>query len=820
MTLEERQMELEAKYTSEGILRTIHQWEKDLKDGRIADTSIGRAVTLRCFNLMKTEVERLVNAGTRGVGGKYRALLKDIGVDIVTVAALRTSLQVSPVVNRVSTPSRANSKNTYSLAQDFAMWVSRTLELEYMVKKLKLAAPRYVDKVIKSLKESNTTSTSHRTRTFRKTADNVGVGSDRVLWDNSTRVGVGKLILCAAVESGIVELYDVQTKYNQKMVGVRLSSTVEESINKMVHYLKAAILFPPSLVPPVQHTVEQAFIGSSYLTPEMYSRSPSVALKYRNKTRRKWVHDNLSQEVLDGANKAANVPYVLDDEMLHTLRTAASSVGDTEVAGIPGRQPIQPPPYPLQDGWDREDERLAEIHADWRHAAKEAYSAEIERKSKLLQFNLCMKYMNEFKGDTLYFPTFLDWRGRLYFRTRINPQGADFVKACIKLKEAKPLGADGLYWLKVHVATCYGFDKAAFDTRAAWVDKNLPAIKIAVQETMDSEFFTAADSPWCFLAAAKDYLKAIQYVNPELYPSQIPVAMDATCSGLQVFSAILRDPIGGLMVNLTPNNGVEKEDIYSAVAGIAISNIQKDTENLEMAQYWKDSGVPRSMAKRPVMTYVYGGTLISCSDYVRDEMVAKGMEPLELYSLHKLANYVSRHIRKGVELAVPASAECMRFLRTAAGTMPLGEPLRWITPVGFPVYHVYDKYETRRVNLPGLGIKLTFAEFNDDETDRKRSINGIAPNFVHSLDSSHLIKVINAFQGVIVPIHDSFATHAADVTSMHKVLREQFVELHKNNDPLQQLIECVFATTGVRLTHPPKGSLNIESVRQSQFFMC
>ena len=220
------------------------------------------------------------------------------------------------------------------------------------------------------------------------------------------------------------------------------------------------------------------------------------------------------------------------------------------------------------------------------------------------------------------------------------------------------------------------------------------------------------------------------------------------------------------------------------------------------------------------MTYVYGGTLISCSDYVRDEMVAKGMKPLELYSLHKLANYVSRHIRKGVELAVPAAAECMRFLRITAGTMPVGEPLRWITPVGFPVYHVYDKYETRRVNLPGIGIKLTFAEFNDDETDRKRSINGIAPNFVHSLDSSHLIKVINAFQGVIVPIHDSFATHAADVADMHRVLREQFVALHKNNDPLQQLIECVRNNTGIELVHPAKGSLNIDSVLQSQFFMC
>lgn len=220
------------------------------------------------------------------------------------------------------------------------------------------------------------------------------------------------------------------------------------------------------------------------------------------------------------------------------------------------------------------------------------------------------------------------------------------------------------------------------------------------------------------------------------------------------------------------------------------------------------------------MTYVYGGTLISCSDYVRDEMLEKGMEALEVYSIHKLANYVSRHIRKGVEIAVPAAAECMRFLRTAAGTMPLHEPLSWITPAGFPVCHQYGKAYAKRVNLQGIGVSVMFMEFNDEETDRKRSINGIAPNFVHSLDSSHLIKVINAFQGRIVPIHDSFATHAADVGDMHWVLREQFVELHKNFDPLQQIIDCVAEHTGIQLPHPPRGTLNIECVKQSQFFMC
>lgn len=599
MTLLERQIELEERYTSEGILRSLRKWEKDIQDGRLADTSIGRAITVRCFKMVKDELNTLVNAGTRGVGGKYRSLIKEIGTEVSSIVALRTALSCNPIVASTRNHKR-DDKGHMPVVQDYISYSATALELEFMVIKLVKAAPQYTAKVLSSLKDAHTQSLNHRTRTFRKSADNLGVGADRVMWDSATRIGVGKILLQAVVNAGIMETYELPRSFYQHMIGVRLTSAVENSLDKMVHYMKASILFPPSLLPPKPHTREDALIGSSYQTPDMYGRAPSVVLKYRNKVRRNWVQRNISQEVLDGANKAANVPYVLDTEMLQRLRAAGDKVGEVEIAGIPGKSPIKPPQYPLQEGWDREDTTLAEIHEEWKHRAKEAYTAEIERKSKLLQFHLCMKYMEEFRDDILYFPTFLDWRGRLYFRTRINPQGADFVKACIKLQESKPLGKEGLYWLKVHVATCYGFDKAAFDTRAAWVDKNLEAIKIAVESDMDSEFFLAADSPWCFLAAAQDYLRAISSGNPEQYQSQIPVAMDATCSGLQVFSALLRDPVGGLMVNLLPNNGIEKEDIYSAVAGIAIGSIQKDVDNLEMAQYWMSNGVPRSMAKRPV----------------------------------------------------------------------------------------------------------------------------------------------------------------------------------------------------------------------------
>lgn len=42
--------------------------------------------------------------------------------------------------------------------------------------------------------------------------------------------------------------------------------------------------------------------------------------------------------------------------------------------------------------------------------------------------------------------------------------------------EAKPLGERGLRWLKIHLANLYGFDKANFDERVEFVDRNLDEV--------------------------------------------------------------------------------------------------------------------------------------------------------------------------------------------------------------------------------------------------------------------------------------------------------------------------------------------------------
>nr|CAB3456645.1 unnamed protein product [Digitaria exilis] len=63
----------------------------------------------------------------------------------------------------------------------------------------------------------------------------------------------------------------------------------------------------------------------------------------------------------------------------------------------------------------------------------------------------------------------------------------------------------------------------------------------------------------------------------------------------------------------------------------------------------------------------------------------------------------------------------------------------------------------------------------------KRQRTAFPPNFVHSLDGSHMMMTAVACkkQGLnFAGVHDSYWTHACDVDTMNKILREKFVELY------------------------------------------
>ena len=88
----------------------------------------------------------------------------------------------------------------------------------------------------------------------------------------------------------------------------------------------------------------------------------------------------------------------------------------------------------------------------------------------LLNASICGKFLDK----RMYFPHNLDFRGRAYpMSPHFSHIGHDICRGLLQFAEARPLGARGLFWLKVHVANMVGNDKISLDDRAAFTEAHL-----------------------------------------------------------------------------------------------------------------------------------------------------------------------------------------------------------------------------------------------------------------------------------------------------------------------------------------------------------
>jgi DNA-directed RNA polymerase len=207
-----------------------------------------------------------------------------------------------------------------------------------------------------------------------------------------------------------------------------------------------------------------------------------------------------------------------------------------------------------------------------------------------------------------------------------QPQGNDLAKGLLKFARGKPIN-DGVAagWLMVHGANTYGEDKIGLEARIAWVQENEKRIITIADDPWSDLWWTEADKPWQFLAFCFEW--AAFQAHGWGYVSSIPVSMDGSCNGLQHFSAMLRDPVGGKATNLTPSN--EPADIYQEVADVVIQKLEHLTSALASededlradairAREWLDFGITRKTTKRSVMVVPYSGTRFSCKDYIKE----------------------------------------------------------------------------------------------------------------------------------------------------------------------------------------------------------
>ncbi len=242
----------------------------------------------------------------------------------------------------------------------------------------------------------------------------------------------------------------------------------------------------------------------------------------------------------------------------------------------------------------------------------------------------------------------------------------------------------GWQWLLIDAANQYGHDKMLFEQRIKWAEDSL--------EILEGIAYLAETKPL--------YIKAVMAIRKaqQGIPTGHMVGVDATCSGIQVMSALTGCTAGATATGLVDPN--VRADAYTSVTN-------------EMATILGGAtGVSRADAKQAVMTSFYGSKA--------EPKALFGEDTPELDAFYQAAHTVA-----------PGAWELLQDL--LASWQPYALSHEWKLPDGFDAkVKVMTKREVR-IEVDELEHATFSYEFFENQGS-KTGLSNVA-NLTHSMDA-------------------------------------------------------------------------------------
>jgi DNA-directed RNA polymerase len=251
------------------------------------------------------------------------------------------------------------------------------------------------------------------------------------------------------------------------------------------------------------------------------------------------------------------------------------------------------------------------------------------------------------------------------------------------------------------------------------------------------------------------------------------------------------------------------KDLYAAVA--KETRKQLDEAGGVFGKGWlKHVKIDRKIVKRAVMVVPYGGSYSSCSDYVRDAIDDyEDKHPRSLDWIKEPAKkrkqrrtkrekipspfkVLSSAVWGAIKVEAKRPKEAMKRVTRWAETWEKKNqqkfnPLRWTAPSGFPVVCDYFVWKATTEDAADLNARPRSIKATErtDKLDWKHTTRAAPPNFIHSLDASHLVFSVNRAraEGIsqLATVHDAFGTTPARAGKLAAVLRDEFAKLYSSD---------------------------------------
>lgn len=806
------QVELEREMWEAGRARAATRIQKNEDEGRAGMNPYAQAIFRRFVLPLADAIDEGVNTKGAGRRAAHVTLLAPIDPESVAYIAVRVTLTL--LLSNAD-----NKKDARAIMYD----VGKSVYHEYLLTHFADVAPDLFYTLVNDF-ERRHTGEDHRLTVFKRQAKANNIEWHE--WGLGAKDQVGAWLIEQLSLLGMVEINKVKGFIKGRNAYITQLSLSEDA-QKLVGDITTLITeTTPYAMPCIEKPKDWiSYRDGGWHTTEMRRILPHcVTIRAGNQG----LYEQADMgRVLQAINTLQGVEWRINKKVLDTVLLVAKHMDMDEIisqAEVP--RPCKP--MWLTDGLKKEEmspDQLLEFR-DWKHQVAEWHTEMKLRGTKTGRFYTATRIADKFKDyPKIFFVYGADFRGRLYSQTTgINPQGSDMQKALLEFAVGKPLlTPTAVRWFCVAGANRFGYDKATLAAREAWVMERADMICNIAADPLSHREWMEADAPlqflaWCFEFSewrdkGKDFL------------SRVAVGMDGSCNGLQNFSAMLRDEVGGKATNLIPAD--KPSDIYHMVADVTAETLRNKVEDEEdkeaLRKTWLAHGINRTLVKRSVMTLPYGSVRYSCAEFIEADYLKAGKVvefPKERY--RQAANYLSFPVWDAIGVVVVKAREAMQWLQAASKVILDSGELRigWVTPSGFPVIQSYWEREEHRINTKLCGsTKIVVKSYTGIPAPRLHK-NGIAPNFVHSLDASHLALTVNAAaeQGItsFAMIHDDYGTHAADAEIMYHAIRDVFVRMYEDSDPMVEFAnrygQCEFPAL------PTKGSLDLKVVRNSEYF--
>ena len=665
--------------------------------------------------------------------------------------------------------------------------------------------------------------------------------------------------LAAPVLSTVLEFSDVFDKSlesegkNNTMLRLKFTEAAERQLEKAEKYLSwMTPIFKPMLFEPNPWTDFDTGAYHDEFLASCVKLVRSATIDQENAIRHQFTKGN--PDYVRAVNALQSTPLSINTDVLEVVQWCwdeRKQLGKFPTQDLPER-PRMP------ENWQElKPEVIAEIKADIRRHQKLVTqvkgAAEVMRQDLQTAHELAVH-------DKFFLPFNLDFRGRIYAVPSFNYFRDDHIKALFTYYRGYKVEGNNAYWLMIHLANCGDFDKvskAPLNERVEWVQNNHDnIISIAKDYKQSYDFWSSADKPFAFVAAAFEYARWVE--EGEEFVCYVPIAMDGTNSGVQHYSCLNLSKREGALVNLVPSETVadiyasNAENVTKILEGQRTSKVKfnanrKDSSTVgKLSRTWLDYGITRGVLKRSVMTFGYSSKPVGMAAQFVEDL----MKPLQRKVAYKqidkhpiaqteqgqfeAARFIANVSYQAIQKTLPKVSGAMEYLQGITEVLAReNKAVKWTSPSGFPIVQDYRKTRRREIKIflydraikERKRTKISLSQ-DLDAADVKKACNAIAPNFIHGCDSAHVHKVICRMLDEdtatdFFMIHDSFSV-SGDAWDLYDSVRATLVDMYSKdclfckfedeirnqlNDPAHEFKHKI----------PEKGELDLEKIKESDF---